>query len=104
MAGLDILGYVGEKLRQRILKGGYETVELFAHENGIPKSTLSELLSGKNDPRLTTLLKIFSALETTPGEFLKDHEIDSWVRETAPRYSSKAKRGIRPAKKAKKTR
>jgi transcriptional regulator with XRE-family HTH domain len=101
---LDILGYVGEKLKQRILKGGYETVELFAHEHGIPKSTLSELLSGKNDPRLTTLLKICAALEMTPADFLKDHEIDLWVPESAPRYHARTKRVSRPGKKSKKPR
>ena len=100
---MDILSYVGEKLRTRILKNGYETVELFAHENGIPKSTLSELLSGKNDPRLTTLFKIFSALEMTPTEFLKDAAIDQWVRESAPNYSSRSKHS-RSGKKARKKR
>lgn len=92
---MDILSYVGERLRQRILKRGYETVELFAHENDIPKSTLSEILSGKNDPRLTTLFKICSALDTSPAELFKDHEIDLWVRESAPRYHARSK----PAKK-----
>ena len=100
---MDILGYLGDRLRQRILKSGYETVELFAHEHGIPKSTLSELLSGKNDPRLTTLFKICAALETTPTEFLKDHAIDQWVRESAPGYSARSK-SSRSAKKAKKSR
>ena len=99
---MDILGYVGEKLKQRILKNGYETVELFAHENGIPKSTLSELLSGKNDPRLTTLLKMCAALDILPADLLHDQEIDLWVREGAPRYQTRAKSGR--IKKARKTR
>jgi len=90
---VDILGHVGEKLRQRILKSGYETVELFAHENGIPKSTLSELLSGKNDPRLTTVFKICAALDIMPSELFRDQEIDLWVREGAPRYQARSKNG-----------
>ena len=95
---MDILGYVGERLKQRILKSGYETVELFAHEHGIPKSTLSELLTGKNDPRLTTVLRICGALEISPADLFRDSEIDSWVRETAPTYQPYAKAGKKPKK------
>ena len=101
---MDILNYLGEKLRQQILKSGYETVELFAHEHGIPKSTLSEVLSGKNDPRITTLLKICSALETTPAELLKDREIDLWVKESAPRYGARTKSGNKNGKESRKSR
>ncbi len=99
---MDILSHFGDKLRQRILKSGYETVELFAHENSIPKSTLSEILSGKNDPRLTTLYKICVALETTPSELLKDPSLDTWVREAQVNYTTRT-RG-RNAKKTRKRR
>ena len=70
---------------------GYASIELFAHENRIPKSTLSELLNGKNDPKLSTLAKICAGLEITLAELLRGPEIESWVREGAPKYDARTK-------------
>ena len=95
----DILVLFGEKVKARILSEGYPTIELFAHEHNIPKSTLSELIRGKNDPRLTTFFKICAALNTTPSEFLKDEDIDLWVKERAPDYRTKTPKSHRLTKK-----
>jgi transcriptional regulator with XRE-family HTH domain len=100
---LRLLKLTGDRIRALVLGRGYNSVELFAHENRIPKSTLSEILNGKNDPKLTTLAKICAGLEIPLSELLRDPEIDTWVREVAPKYDprvSKSK-GPRAGKKAK---
>lgn len=89
---MELLRIIGARIKKRILGGGYPSIELFAHENGIPKSTLSELLNGKNDPKLTTLAKICAGLEISLSELLRDSHIDSWVREEAPGYDPRTAR------------
>jgi transcriptional regulator with XRE-family HTH domain len=91
---VDLLKITGDRIKALVARRGYASVELFAHENRIAKSTLSEILNGKNDPKLTTLAKICSGLEISLSELLRDSEIDSWVRDEAPKYdprSSKSK-------------
>lgn len=45
---------------------GYHSVELFAHEHAIAKSTLSYYLRGKRLPTLEMLLKIAKGFEVDP--------------------------------------
>lgn len=87
---MEFLEIIGERIRGRILASGAKSVERFAHENGIPKSTLSELLNGKNNPRLTTLAKICAGLEISLADLFDHEAIHSWVRESAPSYASRA--------------
>src|SRR6187402_2916705 len=94
---VEFLELIGERIRSRILASGVKSVERFAHENEIPKSTLSELLNGKNDPRLTTLAKICAGLEISLADLLDHDPIASWVRESGPNYGSKPIKS-RPAK------
>lgn len=97
---MDFLKHIGERIRTRILRSGYPSIEIYAHENQIPKSTLSEIISGKNDPRLSTLAKICAGLEITLSELFQDPGIDQWVRESALRYI--ARRGHSTSSKSKK--
>lgn len=94
-----LLKITGDRIRDMVRGRGYPSVELFAHENRIPKSTLSEILNGKNDPKLSTLAKICSGLEISLSELLRAPEIDVWVREGAPKYDAKTK--AKAGKKAK---
>lgn len=87
---MDLLKLTGERIKALVGRRGYASVELFAHENQIAKSTLSEILNGKNDPKLTTLAKICSGLEISLSELLRDSEIDSWVRDEAPKYDARS--------------
>ena len=101
---MDFLEILGERIRGRIEASGIRSVERFAHENEIPKSTLSELLNGKNNPRLTTLAKICAGLEISLSDLLRDDALDTWVRDSAPRYNARGgkpppkprKRALRP--------
>jgi transcriptional regulator with XRE-family HTH domain len=87
---VDLLKITGERIKVLVGRRGYASIELFAHENSIAKSTLSEILSGKNDPKLTTLAKICAGLEIPLSELLRDADIDTWVREEAPKYDPRA--------------
>lgn len=99
---MDFLKLIGERIKGRIDGSDYPSVERFAHENRIPKSTLSELLNGKNDPKLSTLAKICAGLEISLSELLRAPEIDLWVREDAPNYDARSPR-TRSAKTVKAT-
>ncbi|HKP96123.1 MAG TPA: helix-turn-helix transcriptional regulator [Fibrobacteria bacterium] len=93
---MDFLKHLGENIRSRIRKKSAGSIELFAHENQIPKSTLSEILNGKNDPRLTTLAKICSGLEIPLSELFIDPALESWVRESAAKYNPRSPRPSSP--------
>jgi transcriptional regulator with XRE-family HTH domain len=88
----SLLKITGDRIREMVHGRGYASIELFAHENRIPKSTLSELLNGKNDPKLSTLAKICAGLEISLADLMRSPEIDSWVREVAPKYDSRSHR------------
>lgn len=96
---MNYLEKLGENLRRRIVnRSGAGSIELFAHENGIPKSTLSELLNGKNDPRLSTLAKICLGLEIQLSDLFADPALDGLVAEaTAPYSPSPSRSGKKPS-------
>jgi DNA-binding Xre family transcriptional regulator len=87
-----LLKITGDRIRDMVRGRGYPSIELFAHENHIPKSTLSELLNGKNDHKLSTLANICAGLEFSLSELLRAPEIDLWVRDAAPKYDARAGR------------
>jgi transcriptional regulator with XRE-family HTH domain len=87
---MDYLQKLGENLRRRILdSSGSGSIELFAHENQIPKSTLSEVLNGKNDPRLSTLAKICSGLDIRLSDLFADPGLEHLVAESAGKYQAR---------------
>ncbi len=86
---MDFLELVGKRIKNRIHDGGFKTVEAFAFETDIRKSTLSEIISGKNNPTIRTLARIASALGITLSELFHDSNIDSWVREKGAHYVAK---------------
>jgi DNA-binding Xre family transcriptional regulator len=101
---MDYLQKLGDNLRRRIVdKSDTGSIELFAHENEIPKSTLSEILNGKNDPRLSTLAKICAGLEIQLADLFADPALETLVAESAGKYSpstaSSRKVGRKPGRK-----
>jgi transcriptional regulator with XRE-family HTH domain len=87
---MDYLQKLGDNLRRRILDySAAGSIELFAHENHIPKSTLSEILNGKNDPRLSTLAKICFGLDIHLSELFADPAFENLVAESA-KYSARS--------------
>lgn len=83
---MELFRLTGERIRAFVERRGYASMELFAHENRLAKSTLSELVSGKNDPKLSTLARICAGLEISLSELFRDGAIESAVREEAPGY------------------
>jgi transcriptional regulator with XRE-family HTH domain len=82
---LDIVDIIRENLRQRILEG-YPSFEKFAYENAIDKTTLSRILNGKREPKISTLHKIVKSLNLTLNDlYLNGNN----VREKTPVYSPK---------------
>lgn len=77
---------LGARIRICIEKAGYRTIEEFAFAFGIGKSTLSDILTGKKSPTVTTLARWANALEIPMREFFEDKRLDDWVRETPPEY------------------
>ncbi len=67
---LNGLNEFGERLKGLIFEQGYQTVEQFAHENSIPKGSLSKILNGKVDPKLSTLERLAKALDISAGQLL----------------------------------
>lgn len=97
---MDYLEKLGENIRRRIVnRSETGSIELFAHENHIPKSTLSELLNGKNDPRLSTLAKICAGLEIQLSVLFADPALESLVAESTARYTA-APANSKPGRKA----
>lgn len=66
-----LLNALGQNLARYIKKRGYQTFEKFAWENSIPKTSLSRLLLGKNDVRISKLYHIAKALNITVDALLK---------------------------------
>ena len=92
---------LGARIRICIEKHGYRTVEEFAFAFGIGKSTLSDILTGKKSPTVTTLARWANALGMPLSEFFEDERINHWVRETPPEYfHNRAKPSGDPAKAA----
>lgn len=95
---MDYLQKLGANIRRRIVdKSKTGSIELFAHENDIPKSTLSELLNGKKDPRLATLAKVCAGLEIQLTELFADPALGSLVAEATARYSPSSSRSTKKA-------
>ena len=88
---VETLSLIRETIRQRIRDNGYDSFERFAYENGIDKTTLSRLLSGKREPKISTLLKIAKSLELTLNDLYLPTG-GTHVREKAPAYGAKKAR------------
>jgi transcriptional regulator with XRE-family HTH domain len=77
---------LGTRIRICIEKAGDRTVEEFAFAFGIGKSTLSDILTGKKSPTVSTLARWANALEIPIGDFFEDDRLNHWVREAPPAY------------------
>lgn len=84
--GTTLQELLGARIRICIEKNGYRTVEEFAFAFGIGKSTLSDILTGKKSPTVTTLARWANALKIPLADFFEDERINIWVREAPPEY------------------
>jgi transcriptional regulator with XRE-family HTH domain len=95
---------LGARIRICIEKAGYRTIEEFAFAFGISKATLSDVLTGKKSPTVSTLARWANALKIPIADFFRDEQLNGWVRETPPEYfrnrgkNPRGKRGKKPPK------
>lgn len=89
---MNLFQVLGRRIEAQIAAGGYASVEIFAHENGIPKSTLSEIINGRNDARISTLARIAAGLGLSLGELLLDPTLNAMVREPKPAYFARVEK------------
>ncbi len=68
--------HIRENIRQKIQDAGYPTIEKFAYENGLTKSTITRAINGSRNPRLITLIEIANALNINLSELLDLHQIE----------------------------
>jgi transcriptional regulator with XRE-family HTH domain len=79
---LDPYQSLGQAIKRHIEAKGYATLEGFAHEHAIPKGTLSKIVNGKVDAKISTLLRISQALGVSVTEFFPSHPVPgNWVME-----------------------
>jgi len=72
-----LVAHIRENIRRRIKEAGYSSVEKFAFENGLMKTTISRVIKGSRNPRLVTLVEIANALEIPLSELLELDKIES---------------------------
>lgn len=92
---MDPFKSLGQSIKRQIAAKGYPTVEVFAHEHAIPKGTLSKIVNGKVDAKVSTLLRISQALGISMTELFPAHPVpESWVMErpASPYRAGKKKR------------
>lgn len=68
--------HIRENIRQKIQDAGYATIEKFAYENGLTKSTITRAINGSRNPRLITLIEIANGLDINLSELLDLHQIE----------------------------
>ena len=68
--------HIRENIRQKIQDAGYATIEKFAYENRLTKSTITRAINGSRNPRLVTLIEMANALGITLSELLDLRHIE----------------------------
>jgi len=61
---------IGKRLRDLRIQKGYSNYEQFAFDNNISRAQYGRYEKGQ-DMRLSSLLRVLDALETTPEDFFK---------------------------------
>jgi len=67
----ELLAAIGRNIAKYIELRGFESQEKFAWEIGLPKTTLSRIIRGKGDVRISKLSKIATALKVKVDDLLK---------------------------------
>lgn len=82
--------HIRENIRQKIQDAGYATIEKFAYENNLTKSTITRAINGSRNPRLITLIEIANALNINLSELLDLCHIEHpLARKTKPTIRNK---------------
>lgn len=68
--------HLKKNIQVLVQRAGYRSFELFAHANGIDKSTVSRIMAGSREPKVGTLDRIRLALEADWNELLAEPDRD----------------------------
>lgn len=72
--------HLKKNIQLLVQRAGYRSFELFAHANGIDKSTVSRIMAGSREPKVGTLDRIRQALEADWNELLAEPKRDQGLR------------------------
>ena len=94
-------GNLRDNTRKNIEKQGFKSIEEFARAHQIDKSTLSRMMNGNREPRLSTLLRVSLALGVTIDELCGAQLPQPKAKKAAsPKLTAPAVKVAAPAKKA----
>lgn len=94
-------GNLRDNTRKNIEKQGFKSIEEFARAHQIDKSTLSRMMNGNREPRLSTLLRVSLALGVTIDELCGAQLPQPKAKKaTSPKLTAKAVKVATPVKKA----
>jgi len=62
--------HIRRSILRRIQDAGYPSLERFAFDHGLVKTTISRTIKGTRTPRLNTLFEIANALDIHIGELM----------------------------------
>lgn len=68
----ELLAIIGQNIAVLIKKRGYKSAEDFAWQLELPKTTLSRIIRGKGDVRISKLVRIAKALKVRVDDLLKN--------------------------------
>lgn len=63
---------IGERIKQLRLRNGHTSQEKFANEFSLDRAQFSRYERGEADMRVSTLARIWKALDVTPQEFFSE--------------------------------
>jgi predicted transcriptional regulator len=67
----ELLTVIGQNIATLIKKRGFKSAEDFAWQVELPKTTLSRIIRGKGDARISKLVRIAKALKVKVDDLLK---------------------------------
>lgn len=72
-----VVAHIRANIQRRIKDAGYPSIEKFAFENGLIKTTVSRAINGSRNPRIVTLVEISNALEIPIHDLLELEKIET---------------------------
>lgn len=72
-----VVEHIRKTVFAKIKDAGYPSIEKFAFENGLVKTTVSRAIKGTRNPRIVTLVEIANALEIPISELLELDKIET---------------------------
>ena len=72
-----VVAHIRANILRKIEDAGYPSIEKFAFENGLIKTTISRAIKGTRNPRIVTLVEIANGLDMSLQELLELDKIET---------------------------